>query len=56
MAKFVAPTRTCQLAKKQGANLHTDIWYALGVVLDFGMLWEKQKFLISAGTPIKNEQ
>ncbi|XP_065439846.1 uncharacterized protein LOC101951919 [Chrysemys picta bellii] len=54
VAELVALTRACFLAEGCSATIYTDSRYALGVVHDFGTLWQARGFLTSAGTPIKN--
>lgn len=42
MAKFIALSRTCQLAKEQSTTMHIKMGYTFGVVLDFGMFLKQR--------------
>lgn len=49
--EFITLTGACQLAEDHVVNIYS--MYAFRVLHEFGTLWKKKKFIISAGNPMK---
>lgn len=55
-AELQALTEALKIAEGKSATIYCDSRYALGVVMDFGLLWKQRGFVTAKGTPIKNGQ
>ena len=53
-AELKALTQALKIAEGKSATVYCDSRYALGVVMDFGILWKQRGFVTAKGTPIKN--